>query len=35
MGNNLEKRYVRPYMYNAVKCLNAMCDEIYKRGGES
>lgn len=33
MGNNLEKRYVRPYMYNAIKCLNAMCDEIYKRGG--
>ena len=33
MKTELPKRYVRPYMYNAVKCLNAMCNEIYKRGG--
>ena len=33
MKTEMEKRYVRPYVYNAVKMLNAMCDEIYKRGG--
>ena len=33
MKQEIEKRYVRPYMYNAIKCFNAMCNEIYKRGG--